>query len=423
MLRMRKLVRNGRFYTPVDTGSPSVGDRQGQVRCFEPGAMVIRDGQIESIGPESEIMSETHAGRFDDVIDCVGKCVIPGFVDPHTHICFFGRREAEFALRLKGTSYLDILKAGGGILSTVRSVRKASAAELLQSTFEMAYSAMRCGTTTLEIKSGYGLNTETELKMLSAIGDFARQTPQNVVATFMGAHAVPEEYRTLPDNYVDLLIQEMIPAVVRQGIARYCDVFCEEGVFSISRSRRILTAAREAGLGVKIHADEVHDLGGAALAAEMGAVSAEHLLSAGDSGIAAMAKSGTIAVLLPGTAYSLRKPYARARYMIDSGVPVAIATDCNPGSCFTESMPFVFGLSVMNMEMTPEEALTASTLNAAYTIGMADRVGSLEPGKQADFLILDGETPAILAYHAGVSPVIAVYKKGMSLEIGRFNRN
>jgi imidazolonepropionase len=385
--------------------------------------MVIRDGLIESIGLESEIMGAAHAGQFDEVIDCGGKCVIPGFVDPHTHMCFIGRREAEFALRLKGTSYLDILKSGGGILSTVRSVRKASAAELLQSTFEMARSAMRCGTTTLEIKSGYGLNTETELKMLSAIGDFARQTPQDVVATFMGAHAVPEEYRTSPDDYVDLVVEEMIPAVVHQGVARYCDVFCEEGVFSISRSRRILTAAREAGLGVKIHADEVHDLGGAALAAEMGAVSAEHLLSAGDSGIAAMAKSGTIAVLLPGTAYSLRKPYARARHMITSGVPVAIATDCNPGSCFTESMPFVFGLSVMNMEMTPEEALTAATLNAAYAIGMADRVGSLEPGKQADFLILDGETPAILAYHAGVSPVIAVYKKGMSLEIGRFNRN
>lgn len=420
---MRKLVRNGRFYTPVDTGSPSAGDRQGHVKCIEPGAMVIRDGQIESIGPESEIVAVAHADRFDEVIDCGGNCVIPGFVDPHTHLCFFGRREAEFALRLKGTSYLDILKSGGGILSTVRSVRKVSAAELLQSTVAMALSAMRFGTTTLEIKSGYGLNTETELKMLSVIADVAGQMPQDVVATFMGAHAVPEEYRTSPDDYVDLVIDAMIPAVIHQGIARYCDVFCEEGTFSTSQSRRILTAAREAGLGVKIHADEVHDLGGAALAAEMRAISAEHLLAAGDSGIAALSKSGTIAVLLPGTAYSLRKPYARARYMIDSGVPVAIATDCNPGSCFTESMPFVFGLSVMNMEMTPEEALTASTLNAAYTIGMSDRVGSLDPGKQADFLILDGETPAILAYHAGVSPVIAVYKKGMSFEIGRFIRN
>ena len=415
---MVKLVRNGRFYTPVDTGSPSAGGRQGHVKCIESGAMVIRDGRIESIGPESEILAVVDACRFDGEIDCGGKCVIPGFVDPHTHLCFVGRRESEFALRLKGTSYLDILKAGGGILSTVRWVRKASAAELLQSTVAMAQSAMRFGTTTIEIKSGYGLDMETELKMLAVIADVAIQTSQDVVATFMGAHAVPEEYRTSPDDHVDLVIGEMMPAVIRQGIARYCDVFCEEGVFSTDQSRRILTAAREAGLGLKIHADEVHDLGGAVLAAEMGAVSAEHLLAAGDSGITALAKSGTIAVLLPGTAYSLRKPYARARHMIDSRVPVAIATDCNPGSCFTESMPFVFGLSVMNMGMSPEEALTAATLNAAYSIGMADRVGSLEPGKQADFLILDGETPAVLAYHAGVSPVIAVYKKGMSLEIG-----
>jgi imidazolonepropionase len=197
-------------------------------------------------------------------------------------------------------------------------------------------------------------------------------------------------------------------------------VFCEEGVFSISQSRRILTAARKAGLGLKIHADEVNDLGGAGLAAEMGAVSAEHLLAVGDSGIASLAAAATIAVLLPGTAYSLRKPYARARRLIAAGIPVAIATDCNPGSCFTESMPFIFGLSVMNMGMTPEEVLTASTLNAAYAIGLADRVGSLEPGKQADFLILDGETPAILPYHAGVSPVIAVYKKGIAYETGGF---
>ena len=235
----------------------------------------------------------------------------------------------------------------------------------------------------------------------------------------MGAHAVPEAYRKTPDAYVDLLISEMIPAVCRQGIARYCDVFCEAGVFSVDQSRRILSAARAAGLGLKIHADEVHDMGGAGLAAELRAVSAEHLLAASDANIALLATSGTLAVLLPGTAYSLQKPYARARDMIASGVPVAIATDCNPGSCFTESMPFVFGLSVMNMGLTPEEALTAATLNAAHAIGMGDRVGSLDPGKQADFLILDGESPAILAYHAGVSPVVAVFKKGERINTER----
>jgi len=228
----------------------------------------------------------------------------------------------------------------------------------------------------------------------------------------MGAHAVPELYRGNGDGYVDLLVEEMLPAVEEQGIARFCDVFCEEGVFSLSQTERILAEASRRGLGLKVHADEVHDTGGAALAARMGAVSAEHLLAASDEGIDALAKSGTTAILLPATAYSLRKPFARARAMIEHGVPVALATDCNPGSSFTESMPFVFGLAVMAMGLTVEEALTAATKNSACAVGMGTVCGTLEPGKQADFLLLDGETPAILAYHAGVSAVEGVYKKG-----------
>ncbi len=412
---IRKLIRNAHIFTPVDNGVPSAGKNQGRVRILNQGALLVCDGVIEHIGTEAEVLACIQPLQIDEEVDCGGRCVIPGFVDPHTHMCFAVRREAEFGLRLKGTSYLDILKAGGGILSSVNAVRKTSEESLLATTLETALSALRFGTTTLEIKSGYGLNTETELKMLSVIDRVGRQTPLDVVATFMGAHAVPEEYRNAPEGYVDLLINEMIPAVSRQGIAWYCDVFCEAGVFSVDQSRRILTAAGSAGFGLKIHADEVHDMGGAGLAAELRAVSAEHLLAAGDANIARLATSGTLAVLLPGTAYSLKKPYARAREMIAAGVPVALATDCNPGSCFTESMPFVFGLSVMNMNLTPEEALTASTLNAAHAIGMADRVGSLDKGKQADFLILDGESPAILAYHAGVSPVIDVYKKGRRL--------
>lgn len=409
---MRKLVRNARIFTPADAGKPLAGSLQGQVDCFDPGAMVISDGRIERIGPEAGILSETDFWSIDEEIDCGEKCVIPGFVDPHTHMCFAARREAEFVQRLKGMPYLEILKAGGGILSSVNAVRKASVQSLLAVTQENALSALRFGTTTLEIKSGYGLDTKTELKMLSVIEAVNRRTPLDIVATFMGAHAVPENYRQNPDGYVDLLIRKMIPAVALQNIARYCDVFCESGVFSVDQSRRILTAAGAAGFGIKIHADEVHDMGGAGLAAELRAASAEHLLAASDPNIAAMAKAGTLAVLLPATAYSLQKPYARARDFIAAGVPVAVATDCNPGSCFTESMPFVFGLSVLNMKMTPEEALNAATLNAAYAIGMADRTGSLTAGKQADFLILDGDSPAILAYHAGVSPVAAVYKKG-----------
>lgn len=419
---IRKLIRNAQIFTPVDSGVPSAGKSQGRVRTLNQGALLVCDGLIEHIGTEAEVLAGIQPLQIDAEVDCRGRCVIPGFVDPHTHMCFALRREAEFGLRLKGTSYLDILKAGGGILSSVNAVRKTSEDNLFTATQENALSALRFGTTTLEIKSGYGLNTETELKMLSVIDRVNRQTPLDVVATFMGGHAVPEEYRKAPEDYVDLLIAEMIPAVSRQGIARYCDVFCEVGVFSVDQSRRILLAAGSAGLGLKIHADEVHDMGGAGLAAELRAISAEHLLAASDANIARLATSGTLAVLLPGTAYSLKKNYARAREMIAAGVPVAIATDCNPGSCFTESMPFVFGLSVMNMNLTPEEALTAATLNAAYSVGMADRVGSLDKGKQADFLILDGGTPAILAYHAGVSPVAAVYKKGEKIDIERNTR-
>ena len=406
-----KLVRNAGIYTP-EGASPSAGKDQGAVRFLPRGAMVIRDGLIEAVGPEEKILSSLSGREFDEEIDCGGRCVIPGFVDPHTHMCFARRREEEFSLRLAGTPYLEILRKGGGILSSVRSVREATDGDLFENTLVLALSALSMGTTTVEMKSGYGLDTETELRMLSVIRRVGRETPLDVVPTFMGAHAVPELYRGNGDGYVDLIVEEMLPAVEEQGIARFCDVFCEEGVFSLSQTERILAEASRRGLGLKVHADEVHDTGGAALAARMGAVSAEHLLAAGDEGISALAKSGTTAILLPATAYSLRKPYARARAMIEHGVPVALATDCNPGSSFTESMPFVFGLAVMAMGLTPEEALTAATKNSACAVGMGAVCGTLEPGKQADFLLLDGETPAILAYHAGVSAVEGVYKKG-----------
>jgi imidazolonepropionase len=264
----------------------------------------------------------------------------------------------------------------------------------------------------MEIKSGYGLDTESELRMLRVMDRLRRESAPDVVPTFMGAHAVPLEHREAPEEYVALLVEEMIPAVARSGLARFCDVFCEEGVFSREQSRRILLEAREAGLSLKIHADEVHDTGGAGLAAELGAVSAEHLLAASDGGLEAMARRGVIAVLLPGTALCLRKPFARARAMIDLGVPVALATDCNPGSCYSESMPLAFALGVLGMNLMPDEALVAATLNAAHAIRMGDRVGSLEASKQADFLLLDGRSPAILAYHTGVSPVVSVFKRG-----------
>jgi imidazolonepropionase len=327
-------------------------------------------------------------------------------------MCFAGLREWEFIQRLEGKPYLEILRQGGGILSSVRAVAAAGEEELYNATLRRVQTAMGFGTTTLEIKSGYGLDTENELKMLRVIDRVAKSHPVDVVATFLGAHAVPDNYRDDPGGFVDLLIAEMLPAVKKQGIARFCDVFCEKGVFSLADGRRLLLAAKGLGLRAKLHADEVHDLGGAGLAAELGACSADHLLAASEENLAAMAAAGVVAILLPATAYSLRKPYARARLMIDKQLPVALATDCNPGSSFTESMPFVIGLAVLNMAMSPAEALTGATLNAAYGIGMAEWVGSLDAGKQADFLLLDGDTPAMLAYHAGVSPVAAVYKNG-----------
>ncbi len=407
-----KLFLNARIYTPVDKGFPRGGADQNQVAIYENGALLVENGLINRIGDASYVMKGLSSKPIDQEIDCRGNCMIPGFVDPHTHLCFARRREEEFDMRIAGTPYLEILNQGGGILSSVRAVHEASESELLNNTLRHALSALSFGTTTVEIKSGYGLDTANELKMLRVIEQVGRFSPLDVVPTFLGAHAVPETFRGRADDFVDLVIEEMLPAVVEQKIARYCDVFCEKGVFSIDQGRKILTAAKRLGLGIKIHADEVHDLGGASLAADLGAVSADHLLAAGTVSIEKMVKTGVVANLLPATAYSLRKPYARAREMIGAGLPVALATDCNPGSGYTESMPFVFGLAVINMMMTPFEALTGTTLNAAYAVGMADRVGSLDVGKQADFLLLEGDTPAIIAYHAGVNPVDSVYKSG-----------
>lgn len=410
-----KIYRNAQIFTPVDSGKPCSGPNQGRIAHYDRGALLVRDGVIENIGEERHVCKGLEKEQLIDEYDCGGRCLIPGFVDPHTHCCFAALRESEFEQRVAGTSYLEILKRGGGILSSVKAVAQASVDDLFSMTRKHALRAMALGTTTLEIKSGYGLTTENELKMLEAIGRVARDVPLDVVATFLGAHAIPVEFKDRADDYITLVIDEMLPAVKAQGIANVCDIFCEQGVFNIEQGRLLLQAALDLGMNVKIHADEVHDLGGAKLAADLQAISADHLLAANDENIAAMAEAGVVANLLPATAYSLRKSYARARAMIELNVPVALATDCNPGSSFTESMQFVFGLAVLNMEMSPAEALIGTTLNSAYSIGMADKVGSLDCGKQADFLLLDGETPAILAYHAGVSSVQEIYKKGVKI--------
>ena len=405
-----KLYRNARIFTPLDPGHPLRGKEQGEIKEYSRGAILAVNGLIEKIGDEKRVLEGLSASYVNVERDMEGACVIPGFVDPHTHLCFAKRREDEFKMRLDGLPYLEILKRGGGILSSVKAVQSATEEQLFCNTKKLAMAALAKGTTTVEIKSGYGLDLDLELKMLSVIRRISKETPLDVIPTFMGAHAVPIEYKDKPDDFVDLIINEMLPKVKDQGIAEFCDIFCEEGVFSVDQSRKILKAAKALGFELKIHADEVHDLGGAGLAAELGVRSAEHLLAASEENLRAMGRSGSIAVLLPATAYSLKKPYARGRDMIDWEVPVALATDCNPGSCFCESVPFIFGLGVMNMNMTIEEALVASTLNAAYAVNRQHKVGSLEPGKQADFLLLDGDTPTTLAYHAGSTSVIEVHK-------------
>ncbi len=409
---MYHLFRNANIFTPTDLGQPAAGHQQGNLNFFPKGALLVNNGTIAAIGDEKHICSHIEHNMIRQETDCEGYCLIPGFVDPHTHMCFAHTREKEFSLRLDGISYLDILRQGGGILSSVKAVAEANEEALFTNTLKHAMVALKHGTTTLEIKSGYGLDTATEIKMLTAIDRVAKTSPQDVIATFLGAHAIPLEFKDNPEGFIDLVIEEMLPAVKAQGIAKHCDIFCEKGVFTIEQGRKLLKEAAKYRLKIKLHADEVHDLGGGELAAELGAISADHLLATSEKSIIKMAQASVVATLLPATAYSLRKGYAQARKMIDSKLAVALATDCNPGSSFTESMSFVIGLGVLNMRLTPAEALTGATLNAAYALGMAKKVGSLERGKQADFLLLDGETPAILAYHAGVSPVVGVYKYG-----------
>jgi imidazolonepropionase len=408
------LFRNARIVTPVDTGRPSTGPVQGRVTAWEKGALLCRDGRIVTVGDEPAVLGALGSERRREIaeeVDCGGRCMIPGFVDAHTHLCFLAPREKEFAARLEGADYLQILAAGGGILSSVDSVRKASEEELFRATRDRARSALRQGTTTIEIKSGYGLSLEAELKQLRVIQKVGREMPLRVVPTLLAAHAVPIEFRGRPDEYVDLVL-EITRAAADAGLARFADVFCEKGVFSTEQARRILLAAAGAGLGVRLHADELSDSGGAALAAALGAASADHLLAVSDAGLTAMARAGVIGVLLPITAFSMRKNFARARAMVEHDVAVALATDCNPGSAFVESMPFAFGLSVLQMGLGIPEALTACTLNGAYALGLGAETGSLTPGKAADFLLLDGETPGILAFRTGMSAVAETWAQG-----------
>lgn len=376
-------------------------------------SVLIEGDRIAMIAPLDEIKQEyPHLISDAEVIDARGKIVMPGLVDCHTHLVHGGTREHELNMRLAGRSYMDIMNAGGGIHYTTTKTREASFDDLYSKTVQHLNEFLRHGVTTVEAKSGYGLDLENEIKQLHVVKKLQEEHVVDIVSTFMGAHAVPKEFKGNEDEFVKIIIEQMIPKVAELGLAEFNDVFCEKGVFTPAQSRLILEAGKAYGLTPKIHADEIEPYEGAELAAEVGAISAEHLLVASDEGIAAMAKAGTIAVLLPGTAFFLRAPYARGRLMVDSGVPVAISTDFNPGSSPTISLPFIQNLACMNMGMTMEEVLCATTINAAHAIKRADQVGTLEKGKQADVLILDVPNYKQLQYFYGMNHTDTVIKAG-----------
>ncbi|MEM2781085.1 MAG: imidazolonepropionase [Candidatus Bathyarchaeia archaeon] len=388
---------------------PRIGKQMRELGIVKDGCVAIKDGRIIAVGKTADVRKTV---RGETIINASGKTVMPGFVDPHTHLVFAGSREDEFQMRVEGASYMEIFKAGGGILKTVRETRKAAPDELLGFGLNTLDVMLSYGTTTVEAKSGYGLTTKDELKILGVIKRLNQLHAVDVVPTFMGAHAVPAEYKENPEEYVKLVVEDMIPKVAEKRLAEFCDVFCERGVFTIEQSRRILEAGKAHGLKPKIHADEISALGGAELAANVEAVSAEHLLYASDEGLKAMAEKGVIAVLLPAAAFSLMAgSYAYARKMINYGVPVALGTDFNP-SCWVENQQLVIAFACHFMRMTPAEAITAATINAAHAIGRAHEVGSIEVGKKADIIVLNIPNHMFLGYRFGVNLVDKVIKNG-----------
>ncbi len=427
----RQLLTLGEAEAPsalsISSSRPRRGEAMNELGLIEDGAVAVSRGLITLVGTTEEVLAQTEA---DEMIDASNGVVMPGFVDPHTHLVFAGSREDEFESRLRGATYMEIMAAGGGIMSTVRATRAATLPQLIAQSRERLDRMLAHGTTTAEAKSGYGLNVDDELKMLEAIRQLDATHPVDLVPTFLGAHAVPVEFQGRADEYVEMVINEMLPLAERElrglkglredasdasapSVPFFCDVFCEEGAFSVSQSRRILERARELGFGLKIHADEFKPLGGTRLAVELGAVSADHLVCTTVEEIEALAGSDTIAVSLPGTPFGLgHHEYTPARQIIEAGGALALATDLNPGTCYCESMQFIIALACRYMRLTPAEAITAATLNAAHALSLGDKVGSLETGKKADILVLDIPNYRHLGYHFAVNLVERVIKSG-----------
>ncbi|MDQ0198535.1 imidazolonepropionase [Neobacillus ginsengisoli] len=395
------------------SNAPLVKGAMSELGIIENGSIWIENGVIQAVGKDSELV-EKYKGRLNeaDVVDACGKLVTPGLVDPHTHIVFAGSRENEFNMRLQGATYMEIMNSGGGIHATTRATKAATHEELFNESYERLNKFLLHGVTTVEAKSGYGMEWETELKQLEVAKELNEKHVIDLVPTFMGAHAIPKEFKECPDKFVDLLINEMIPKVAELGLAEFNDVFCEHGVFTPEQSKRILEAGKRYGLIPKIHADEIEPYEGAELAAKVGAISADHLLKASEKGMKAMAENGVVGVLLPGTAYFLMAESANGRKMIDLGVPVALSTDCNPGSSPTVSLPFIMSLGCLKMGMTPAEVITAATINAAHAINRGKEIGSLEVGKKADITIFNVPNYMKLQYSYGVNHTETVVKNG-----------
>jgi imidazolonepropionase len=410
------LIHNLAEVATPEGSTPRRGVEQGRVRRLRGAEVVCDGGRIAFVGSPEERRRQFGELPGAERLDGRGGTLIPGFVDPHTHLPWAGTREEEFAARLAGKSYQEIAAAGGGILSTVAATRRASEEELAANVVRRMDQMLAWGTTTAEAKSGYGLTLGDELKQLRAIRRASDGHAVDLVPTLLAAHEVPPEHRGLRGRYVDLICDEIVPAAAEAGLARFCDVFCERGVFSAEESRRVLEAGARHGLAPRLHADEFADSGGAELAASLGALSADHLMAVSPAGIDALAASGVTAVLLPGTSFFLmKKAYAPARRLVEAGVPVALATDCNPGSSHTESMPMIVVLAVLQLGLSIEESLTAATLNAACSLGLGGEIGSIEPGKRADLVLLDAPNLLHLAYHYGINPVASVVKGGRRL--------
>ena len=387
------------------------GIEMRELLTIEDGAIYIEDGIIKDVGKTKELISRLDINECN-IINAAGKCILPGFVDSHTHFIFGGYREDEFVKRLEGAQYLEILNMGGGIQSTVKSTKSADFKELYDLGLERLDGMLAQGITTVEGKSGYGLDLECELKQLKVMKELNKNEPIDIVSTYLGAHAIPSEYKGRSFEYVDYIVKEVLPKVKEEDLAEFCDVFCEEGVFSIEESRKLLLDAQKLGFKSKVHADEIVQLGGGELTAEVGAVSADHLLMVSDKGIKNLSEKEVVATLLPCTAFCLAKPYAPARKIIDNGNAVALASDFNPGSCFANSVPLMLALAVIHMRMTIEEAITGITLNGAAAFHKADSIGSIEVGKKADIVILKYPSYKFLVYNTGSNIVEKVLKAG-----------